>query len=242
MPLTIAIVDDDAAQVEYLRRLVGNWADERRIAVNIRSYTSTEAFLFDYEDNTFQLLLLDIEMEGISGMELAKKLRAAGDNLPIIFITGFADYMSEGYDVEALHYLCKPLDCEKFVKVLDRYADRKIAVNNEIILDTVRGSIHISVSEIMYAEAFGRTSRLYMRGGEKIDCNVGIGALLEELTAEPFIHCHRSYAVNLKYVRTVGRTEVTLDDGNIVPVSRRIYSEVSRAFVEYYRGKMGGFE
>lgn len=242
MPLTIAIVDDEVTQIEYLRQLVNDWAEERCIAVDIYSYTGADAFLFAYEEKTFGLLLLDIEMEGINGMELAKKLRAEGDNIPIIFITGFADYMSEGYDVEALHYLCKPLEREKFIKVLDRYADRKMKAEDEIIVDTAKGSIHISVSEIMYAEAFGRTSRLYMRDGTQIDGNVGIGVLLEQLTAAHFIHCHRSYAVNLRYVRAVGRTEVTLDNGKKVPVSRRIYGEVSKAFVEYYRGKTGGLE
>ncbi len=240
MPLTIAIVDDDVTQNEYLRQIVNDWADERRIPVDIRSYTGADAFIFAYEEETFGLLLLDIEMEGTNGMELAKRLRAKGDRIPIIFITGFADYMSEGYDVEALHYLCKPLDHEKFIEVLDRYADRKKTVENEIIMDTEKGSIHIAESELMYAEAFGRISRVYMRDGAQIDGYIGIGMLLQKLPAASFIHCHRSYVVNLRYVRAVGRTELTLDNGKKVPVSRRIYGEVSKAFVEYYRGKTGG--
>lgn len=242
MPLTIAIVDDDSTQTEYLRQLLDKWADERRMVVDIHSYASGEAFLFEYEDKACNLLLLDIEMKGISGMELAKKLRAAGDNLPIVFITGFADYMSEGYDVEALHYLLKPLDCDKFSKVLDRYAVRKPALSDEIIIDTVNGSMHISISEIMYAEAFGRTSRLYMRDERQIDCNIGIGVLFDRLKSGDFVHCHRSYVVNLRYVRAVGRTEIVLDNGKTVPVSRRIYGEVNKAFAGYYLGKTGGFQ
>ncbi|MBD5156037.1 MAG: response regulator transcription factor [Butyrivibrio sp.] len=242
MALTVAVVDDDAKQTEYLTGLVNEWADSRRMAVDVRGYKNAEAFLFDYEDRQCDLLLLDIEMEGINGMELAKKLRAKGDNLPIVFITGFADYMSEGYDVEALHYLLKPLDCEKFGRVLDRYADRRGSTDEELVAETENGSMHIRVSDIMYAEAFGRSSRLYMSDGKKTDCRAGIGELRAELPASDFVSCHRSYIVNLRYVRTVNRTELTLDDGSVVLISRRLYGEVCRAFAAYYTSKKGGVE
>lgn len=242
MPLTIAIVDDDAVQTEYLTALVEEWADGRGMPVDARGYQSAKEFLFDYEDTPCDLLLLDIEMEGTNGMELAKKLREAGDNLPIVFITGFADYMSEGYDVEALHYLLKPLDQAKFGRVLDRYADRRGSGKDGIVADTENGSMHICVSEIMYLEAFGHSSRLYMRDGQTIDCRAGIGELRARLAEEEFVSCHRSYIVNLRYVRTIGRTELTLDDGRTAPVSRRSYREVCKAFAEYYTAKKGGFE
>lgn len=242
MALTVAVVDDDAKQTEYLAELVKEWAAGRGIAADVLKYGCAEEFLFDYEDRRCDLLLLDIEMEGQNGMELAKKLRAGGDCLPIIFITGFADYMSAGYDVEALHYLLKPLDTVKFAGVLDRYADKRADTKDEIIVDTETGSIHICVSDIMYAEAFGRNSRLYMRGGQKTDCCAGIGMIGGELPKPDFVSCHRSYIVNLRYVRSVKRTEIVLDNGCTVPVSRRLYSEVFRAFAEYYTAKNGGVE
>ncbi|MBD5538216.1 MAG: response regulator transcription factor [Lachnospiraceae bacterium] len=242
MAMAVAVVDDDEVQNEYLRKLVKEWADGRGTAVDVRGYGSAEEFLFDYEDRPCSLLLLDIEMEGQNGMELARKLRARGDSLPIVFITGFADYMNEGYDVEALHYLLKPLDAEKFVRVLDKYADRKADAADEIVVDTENGSMHLGVSEIMYVEAFGRNSRLYMRDGREIDCHAGIGELREKLPADEFVGCHRSYLVNLRYVRTIGRTELILDGGQRILVSRRLYGEVCRAFATYYTAKNGGFE
>ncbi len=242
MALTVAVVDDDAKQTEYLAGLVKEWADARGEAADICRYSGAEEFLFDYEERRCDLLLLDIEMEGQNGMELAKKLRARGDNIPIVFITGFADYMSAGFDVEALHYLLKPLDTGKFARVLDRYADRRAVTRDEIVVDTENGSIHIRVSDIMYAEAFGRNSVLYMRGGQKTDCRAGIGQLGAELPQPDFVSCHRSYIVNLRYVRSVKKTEITLDGGDTVPVSRRLYGEVCRAFARYYTSKNGGVE
>lgn len=242
MAMAVAVVDDDEVQNEYLRKLVKEWADSRGIAVDVRGYGSAEAFLFAYEDSPCSLLLLDIEMQGQNGMELARKLRARGDSLPIVFITGFADYMNEGYDVEALHYLLKPLDTEKFVRVLDKYADKKAGIADEIVVDTENGSMHLGISEIRYVEAFGRNCRLYMRDGREIECHAGIGELRGKLPADAFVGCHRSYIVNLRYVRTIGRTELTLDGGQQIVVSRRLYGEVCRAFAAYYTSQNGGLE
>ncbi len=242
MAMTIAVVDDDDRQKEYLIKLVKKWADSRSIAADVCGYGSAEAFLFDYEDKPVSLLLLDIEMKGQNGMELAKRLRARGDSLPVVFITGFADYMSEGYDVEALHYLLKPLDDAKLIRVLDRYAERKVDAVGELVVDTENGSMHLNLSELLYVEAFGRTCRLYMHNGRRIDAYAGIGEFREKLPAGEFVNCHRSYTVNLRYVRAVGRTCLTLDNGEQILVSRRLYGEVGKAFTAYYTAKMGGVE
>ncbi|MGN0690989.1 MAG: LytR/AlgR family response regulator transcription factor [Oscillospiraceae bacterium] len=121
MPLTIAICDDNENQISELRRLLDDWSADKPFALAIDEYISAESFLFNYPDNPCGLLLLDIEMNGINGMELAKKRRSEGDMLPIVFITGYSEYMSDGYEVEALHYLLKPVDKTKLFAVLDRY-------------------------------------------------------------------------------------------------------------------------
>ena len=118
MPFHISICDDNAEQIKYLRRLVRLWAEKMAFAVQLYEYESAEEFLFKYPDNPCDILLLDIEMGEMNGMELAKKLRNSNDNLPIIFITGYADYMADGYDVFALHYLLKPVEEDKLFFVL----------------------------------------------------------------------------------------------------------------------------
>ncbi|MDE6710036.1 MAG: LytTR family DNA-binding domain-containing protein, partial [Oscillospiraceae bacterium] len=113
--ITIAICDDDNSQINALKKMLTEWNSNTIIS----EYNSAEQFLFNYPDVSCDLLLLDIEMGDMNGMELAKKLRAKGDMLPIIFITGFSQYIGDGYDVEALHYLMKPVDKKKLFQVLD---------------------------------------------------------------------------------------------------------------------------
>ena len=116
--IRVAICEDDESQINALKKMLTEWNS----CTIISEYNSAEQFLFNYPDISCHLLLLDIEMGDMNGMELARELRARGDMLPIIFITGFSEYIGDGYDVEALHYLLKPVDKIKLFQVLDRYA------------------------------------------------------------------------------------------------------------------------
>ena len=119
MKYNIAIIDDEQVQREYLITIINSW--KKSSELNIKTFHNAESFLFDYEDNKdYDILLLDIEMDKINGIELAQKVRKDNERVQIIFITGFADYMSMGFDVSALHYLMKPVSKEKLHQVLDK--------------------------------------------------------------------------------------------------------------------------
>ena len=103
-----AICDDVAADADYIKSLILEWNREAGQPLRIEAYPSAEAFLFAYEDDdSVDVLFLDIEMKEMSGVELAGRLREMGAGLQIVFITGYMDYIGQGYDVEALHYLLK---------------------------------------------------------------------------------------------------------------------------------------
>lgn len=232
MRLTVAICDDEIEQIAELRRLLEQWAAQRSVALTVDSYVSGESFLFSYPDRPCSLLLLDIEMDGLSGMELAQKLRGQGDMLPIVFVTGYSEYMGDGYEVEALHFLVKPVDRVRLFSVLDRYLDRHIP-EKEFLIKTDVGVIHLSPDAIHYCEAMGKKVNLYLSGGQVLVGDMGISAVKASLT-EDFVQCHRSYLVNLRYVRSIRRDEVSLDSGVRIPVSRRLYGELNERFIEYY--------
>lgn len=230
MLITVALCDDDEEQVKYIRRLVFRWAADKPFGVAAAEYESGEQFLFEYPDNPCDLLLLDIEMRGINGMELAKSLRSRGDMLPIIFITGYSDYISEGYDVEALHYLLKPVEKERLFAVLDRYAG-KLESSDEILLSAEEGTTHIPIHGIVYIEAFGRKTAVHMSDKRIIPCNMSISEF-EDM--QGFLRPHRSYIVNLRYVRSISRQSLILDDESVIPLSRRQYNAVNKEFIDFY--------
>ena len=121
MAYRVAIVDDSTTDAEFVKGILDNWADQRQASIRPEVFPSAECFLFRYaEDKDWDVLLLDIEMGAMDGVTLAKKIRQDNEAVQIVFITGFADYISDGYEVSALHYLMKPVKQDKLFAVLDR--------------------------------------------------------------------------------------------------------------------------
>lgn len=236
MPIRISLCDDELNQISQMKTLLHEWSADNNIEIKIYEYSSAEQFLFDYEANPCDLILLDIEMTGLNGMELAKKLRDKGDMLPIIFITGFSEYMSNGYDVEALHYLLKPVKKEKLFEVMERYIS-KCRTSAQLLLPCENGTVRISEDTILCCEAMGKKTHLYLSDGRTLVCSTGISKLTKEL-GNDFIPCHRSYIIHLRYIRSISKTAVIMDNGQELPLSRRLYESVNRAFITYYKEKL----
>ena len=156
MAYKIAVCDDSPVDRKYVTSLTEKWAEEHQHTIHISTFTSGEHFLFSYEEEKdFDILLLDIEMEEMDGVTMAKKLRKDNDTVQIIFITGYSDYIEEGYEVAALHYLMKPLKEEKFFQVLDR-AVEKLQKNERVLnLDIAGGMVRIPIHQIRYLEVRG---------------------------------------------------------------------------------------
>ena len=198
MGYRIAICDDERSQAEELRALVLAWGKDAGADCAVEIFASAEAFLFAREGGgVFDILLLDVEMSGMSGLELARRLRADGDHAQLAFITSHFEFVAEGYEVEALNYLVKP------VKIYE--------------------------SEILYVESFLHELVIHAKGRE-YRVREPISAFEERLSAD-FFRVHRSYLVNLKAVRRIGRTSVALEGGAEVLVARGKYDDINRAFI-----------
>ena len=232
MPLTIAVCEDNEEQCAALRRLLDLWSSDKPFAIVIDEYISAEAFLFAYPEKSCDLLILDIEMGEINGMELARRLREKTDMLPILFVTGYSDYMNEGYEVEALHYLLKPVDKEKLFTVLDRYM-KNHRPEKEIILKSDDETLRLPSDSIAYCEAMGKKTCVFLTDGSSLQCCPGISDIKNELPEE-FIFTHRSYIVNLKCIKSIRKTDLVLDTGAVIPVSRRLYKDINEKFIKFY--------
>ena len=230
MSINIAICDDEMPQREYLSKAAALWARERLQTINISTFDSAEAFLFSEE--SYDILLLDIQMGGKSGIELAKELRVRDDSLIIIFITAIPDFVHEGYDVSALHYLMKPVDEKKLFSILDKGLIKLNKSQQTLIVGVKGDNIRLPLNTICYAESFGHMMEIVTVEG-KYTTRMSISELID-MAGDSFFRCHRSYVVNLQYVKRVSRTELILDTGNAIPVSRRLYDSLNHAFIEYY--------
>lgn len=234
--VNIAICDDEKIQVELLKKYVLNWADEKNIKVTIEAFYSGESFEFSWSmDKRYHILLLDIQMSGLNGVELARKIRKEDSIINIIFITAIPDYIGAGYDVEAINYLIKPIGEKKLYECLDRAIQRIPKEDKAILIEEEREIIRVLQNDILYIEAFSHSIEINTIDG-KHTTRKNIGTIEKELDENIFAKCHRSYIVGLRHVKKIAKDNLELDNGDIIPVSRRQYSKTNMAFIEYYRG------
>lgn len=227
-----AICDDELSEINYLKQLVIKWANMNRFMAEVTCFPSAETFLFQYYENkSFDILLLDIEMGSINGVELAKKIRAENREVQIIFVTGYMDYITDGYDVEALHYLLKPVIENKFFNVLDR-AIVKLNRNESALLLEISGeSIRIPLYDIRFLEVQHNYVSIHEKDTHTVKTTLGE---IEKELDNHFFRTGRSFIVNLKYVRRITKTDVYLSDGTAIPLSRGLYDAINKAIIEHF--------
>lgn len=239
---TVGICDDQAADIEYISRLVKQWAAEKGQSVIIRTFPSAEAFWFSYEEEpAFDILLLDIEMAQMDGVSLARQVRAANRAVQIVFVSGYTEYIADGYEVEALHYLLKPVSQEKLSQVLSRAVEKLTQAEKSLLLETSEAVVRVPLQEILYAEVQRNYVTVYANAASTSSASrisaYTVKMTLSELESrlgEGFMRTGRSFIVSLKHVRQIARAEVTLSSGDRVPLARGYYEKLNRAMIEYF--------
>ncbi|HOP11747.1 MAG TPA: LytTR family DNA-binding domain-containing protein [Oscillospiraceae bacterium] len=234
--MRIAICDDNPVQAGNLQKIVSGWIEQRGVRACVTKYPSAEAFLFEYAENmSVDILLLDILLSGMNGVELARRIRESDAHPQIVFITAYSDFVADGYDVDALHYLMKPIEPEKLCEVLDKAVKSLSKAEPSVMLETEEGIVRLLEKDIIYAEAFSHIVCVKCICGD-LTVKTPISELETQL-GESFVRCHRSYLVGLRHIRQITRTDVILDDGGKLPLSRRNYDAVNRKFISFYRVK-----
>jgi len=242
--LHFTVCDDEEAQLALFDAYLREWAKDRKCGVEIDLCRNAEQFLFrqGYEGET-DILLLDIDMPGKSGLDLARELREKGEDLQIIFVTGLKDYVLEGYEVEAVSYLLKPVKKEKLFLCLDKARERRRRGEPVLLLETPGGMARVRLKDICYLESDAHDTKVHcarvLGAAEVIRSKTGIHELEESLrkSGGAFFRIHRSYLVNLSGVSRITRKEVLMDTGEALPVARGRWEALNRAYLEYYRGK-----
>lgn len=248
----LAYCDDEPVQLEYVKRLAEQWAEETGAPLYFGAYQSAEEILFENgESYPYDLLILDIEMKEMDGMELARQIRKKDERLPILFLTNRKEYVFEGYEVHALRYLLKPLDAGKLFPILDEISAAGQREKEYLIASVAGERIKIVTDDILYLEAHGHSVMLHTRTGDyevkktltEISEELPVGKKTEAfegnrdtaIEENSFVSTHRSFLGNLRHMERITRTECVLSDGSTIPVSRNSYKALNDAFIAYYK-------
>lgn len=231
MGYRIAICDDEQLDIKYIKELLHIWQEETNISLQIETFTSAENFLFHYaEDKLYDIILLDIELGGMDGVTMAKKIRKENKTVQIIFISGYSDYIAEGYEVEALHYLLKPVNKEKLFSVLQR-AQEKIKQNDRNLHLEIHGEmVRIPLYEIRYVDVNLNYVTIY--ANKEYTLKRTLRDIEKDLDSR-FVRVGRSIIINITFVQKVTKISVYPFDGTILPLPRKAYETINRAIIAY---------
>jgi len=236
--MRIAICEDTRADALHLLKVMERYLNENQLIAEFDFFENGEDILEAFVPEKYQIVFMDIFMaeDGLNGMDTAKRLIAADENVAVIFTTTTTEYSIEGYNV-SVYYIVKPVEYGHLVNamkkcrhLLDRYA-----MSIEIIVN--RQPLTIRLRDIYYVEASQRTCIFSTEMGKFVVART-FESLLHELGGLPFLQCHRSYIVNLSHVETLENKDFIMKDGQKVPVSRRSLPDIRATFRSYLRSEM----
>ena len=229
--MRVAICDDERASCNGLSLLIKRQEPDCEVAC----FHTCRQFLEAAQH--FDILLLDIQMEEMGGIEVARALRGRGERTVLIFVTALKEYAPEAFEVSAFHYLLKPVVPEKFCRVFESAClqVRKLESQSagQLFFQTKARSFTVPRDEVLYVESRRRKVEIHTRKE-----NVTVYATMkhmEEQLGEGFYRCHRGYLVNMAYVTGYGAGFVRLQNGEAVYLAREKYSEFAKVYSEYLR-------
>lgn len=228
----IAICDDEKETQILLENHLNKILTDINKEYKIQKYSSGEELLKS-ELNHIDILLLDIQMGQINGMDTARKIREVNNNMEIIFITSLIDYVQEGYEVRAYRYLLKPLELEELKKhVLKCIKEIEKNKNQYILIKNKSNTYKIYSNEIKYIEV-QKKNMLIHTINKDFDARYSLEKIEKDLNVEGFVRCHKSFIINLNYVENIKSNVAILDSDEEVPISRYRHKDVKEKFLKF---------
>ena len=229
--MRIAICDDDQVFAQILATYIEN--AYKSLDLLIEFFASGEELLAYYQADkkVFDVILLDIEMKQINGLEAAHQIRKVDTQTTIIFITSHDELASMGYEVSAFRFLTKPVKSQKLIEALEAVRSQNNS-SKTIHVSNPEGDYTVNINDILFFEAQNQQISIQTQANTFIQ-RYNLSAYVSELAKYDFVSVHRSYLVNMKYVKSINKQEIIITDGTILPISRLRYKEVKQAFHDY---------
>lgn len=229
--MLVVICDDFQKDADLLYTYCKKYEHDYEMQMEILMFSNAGELLQSKKARTADVLLLDIYMEGTSGMDVAHILRSKGYTGAIIFATRSEEHYAQGYEVEAIHYLVKPIKFLKFSEAMVRATKNK---NKEGMLRITcgRDAVSLPVNRIAYIEVLRRRTIIHT-DKEQLVIRETLASLEERLKNGPFLRCYRSFLINMDYVLRLKEDGFLMRDRQLIPISRDNSHEIRNRYLEY---------
>ena len=229
MTINITIIENDLNELEQLRQALDIWSENTSTPLAINAYSSGEDYFSANAIHTSNIFFLDIQLDKMNGMDIAKQIRQDGYTGEIIFLTSFREYVFGGYKVHALNYLLKPLETQALYSCLNEIKESLqttyyVFRNNQEI-------VQIEYRDILSFSSFLHNVDI-LTANEHFNQNATLSSILSHLPKQ-FIRVHRSHIVNMAHIHKIAGNTITLSNRTVVPIGRQYLNDVRKSFAAY---------
>jgi two-component system, LytTR family, response regulator LytT len=231
--INVSICDDEQSGIDVLLKYIDRWASQHKENIKTKTYHSPDILLADF-DGSVDILLLDIKMKEMNGVETARILRKRNSEVCIIFITSMAEAAIECYSVRAFSFLTKPLSYAEFdleftdaVRVTTGRRDDYLLINTDNSLNKV------NIHNILYIEVLDHTISLHLNDGRQLQCYGSMRDFESRVKDKGFFRCHSGYLVNYSYIEKISSSQIQLRGGAQIPLSRHRKNEFLSEICRY---------
>lgn len=238
--MNIAIVEDSKTDLEQLSKIVQTYFSKRQIFRIVDIYSDGESFLENHKNKMYDLVFLDIIMGGMTGIEVARKIRESNSNCLIIFISASKEYAIQGFEVRAFDYLLKPITQETFDRTMDLCQNELLKHIRYIEVKESRTMVKIPLDSILYTDYYNHyiqihTTNRMIRSYQRFD---SFSPLL--LCYPQFLCCYRNCIVNMDRITSIDKNDFVMENSERVPIMRGNRHQIYQQYADYQFFKLNG--
>ena len=243
--MRIALCDDDEAELLKVKQVLEGFIvkNQSHEQISYRMFTEGDKLLSSInKSGGYDLLILDVLMPGMNGIELAEEIRCSNNDCKIIFLTSSPEFALNSYKVNAFFYLLKPISASELEPLLNRALFELIKEKSASIVVKETGKLtRIKIHTIQYVESIRHTICFHLRNHQVLYCNGTMNEFCEVLLPDlKFVKCHKSFIINMDYVTSITSKDFIMSDKTIIPISRQTYKQIKASYIDYFFDKGNG--
>ncbi|MDU5334493.1 LytTR family DNA-binding domain-containing protein [Enterococcus sp.] len=233
--MNIAICDDNPKMIGQIETLLLSFFDNDPNQFSYEAFLSGESLIdhLNREEAHFQIYLLDVEMKALDGFEVARSIREKDQQAIIIFITSHVEWMPEAFEVNAFHYLIKPIDEVKVKQVLTK-AVEQLSLRKMILQFTIQKKIYtVYLGQVEYFESMKRKMIIHLKNGKEYEYYGTMKEVIDKVSSQLFTQIHHSYVANMDYIQTKSGETIVMQSGREITITKKFQKSFQQAYRNY---------
>ena len=238
--IRIAICDDSPGFLQQTKFMLEHWDAPAAHSITTELFEDGDTLLSAHSKRPFDIILLDIVMPLLTGIETAREIRERDKTVKIVFLTSSREFAIDSYGVKASNYLLKPVVPKQLFSCLEELITEIRSITKTLLIKGIDATHRIALSEIEHVEAQLKHVLFYLKGNRVIETTEHFYTYENALALEDgFFKCHRSYIINIHHIDNYSHSEIVMHSGRHIPISRSCQKSFEAAYFRVIFGKVG---